>query len=150
MTMFIDIDINNTIFRKLTIHDYDSFLILINDFRNTSFTKERFIEIFNNSSLHSDIYILEYNNTLIATATLLYETKFIFNTCIVGHIEDVCIKTEYRKHGLGKYIISKVVDIAKENKCYKVTLDCADDNVDFYIKCNFEKRGNQMTVFFGL
>jgi glucosamine-phosphate N-acetyltransferase len=47
-------------------------------------------------------------------------------------------------------MLSKLVSIAKEKKCYKVTLDCADTNVTFYEKCNFEKRGNQMTVFFGV
>jgi glucosamine-phosphate N-acetyltransferase len=138
------------IFRKLTIHDYHSFLALINDFRESTFTEEEFVENLNTIMQSSEIYVVESNNTLIATGTIIYETKFIFNICKLAHIEDVCVKMEHRGQGLGKYILSKLVSVAKERKCYKVTLDCADTNVAFYEKCNFEKRGNQMTVFFGL
>jgi glucosamine-phosphate N-acetyltransferase len=141
---------DSVIFRKLTINDYQSFLLLIKDFRATSFTKEMFIENLNKIMHSSDIYIVEYQNQLIATGTIIYETKFIFNICTLAHIEDICVKIEYRNQSLGKYIVNKLVDIAKENKCYKVTLDCADTNIAFYEKCNFEKRGNQMTVFFGI
>ena len=138
------------IFRKLTVDDYNLFLALINDFRETIFTKEEFIENLNTILQSSEIYVVESNNKLIATGTIMYETKFIFNICQLAHIEDVCVKKEHRGQGLGKYMLSKLVCIAKDKKCYKVTLDCADTNVSFYEKCNFEKRGNQMTVFFGV
>jgi len=141
--------LENITFRKLSVNDYYSFLDLIRDFRDTNFTKDIFIDTLHKNMLNSDIYVAEYNNTLIATGTIIYETKFIFNICTLAHIEDICVKKEYRQMGLGKYIVSKLVDVAKQNKCYKVTLDCADNNVAFYEKCNFEKRGNQMTVFFG-
>ena len=139
--------LENTIFRKLTVNDYDQFLPLIRDFRDTSFTEDEFTNILYNM-VNSDIYVIEYNNTLIATGTIIYETKFIFNICILAHIEDVCVKKEYRNQNVGKYFITKLIDVAKENKCYKVTLNCTDYNVPFYEKCNLEKRGNQMTVFF--
>jgi len=138
------------IFRKLTIHDYHSFLALINDFRESTFTEEEFVENLNTIMQNSEIYVVESNNTLIAIGTIIYETKFIFNICKLAHIEDVCVKMEYRGQGLGKYILSKLISVAKERKCYKVTLDCADTNMAFYEKCNFEKRGNQMTIFFGI
>lgn len=138
------------IFRKLTVDDYDTFLALINDFRETAFTKEEFAENLNTILQSSEIYVVESNNKLIATGTIMYETKFIFNICQLAHIEDICVKKEHRDQGIGKYMLSKLVTVAKEKKCYKVTLDCADTNVAFYEKCNFEKRGNQMTVFFGI
>jgi glucosamine-phosphate N-acetyltransferase len=141
---------DSLIYRKLTIDDYQSFLLLIKDFRATTFTEEMFVENLNKIMHSSDIYVVEYQNQLIATGTIIYETKFIFNICTLAHIEDICVKIEYRNQSLGKYIVNKLVNIAKENKCYKVTLDCADTNIAFYEKCNFEKRGNQMTVFFGI
>lgn len=136
------------IFRKLKINDYEEFLSLINDFRKTYFTKEDFIKNFYFISQSSDIYVLEYNNKLIACGKLLYERKYINNICTLGHIEDVCVKEGYRKYGLGKLIITKIVERSKENGCYKVTLNCLDYNVAFYKKCNFEKSGNQMTIYF--
>jgi glucosamine-phosphate N-acetyltransferase len=132
--------------RKLTIDDYDSFLIMINEFRQTSFTKEEFVDILNKIKLNSDIWVIEYNNTIIGTATIIYEYKFIFNICKLAHIEDVCIKNEFRKKGLGKMIVQYLVDQAIKNDCYKISLDCSNDNVMFYEACGFEKRANQMTI----
>jgi glucosamine-phosphate N-acetyltransferase len=140
---------DHLIFRKVTSQDYKAYQSIINDFRETTFTESQFQETLCYCDQYSDIMILEYKNRFIATATIVYEKKFIFNICTLAHIEDVCVTPEYRKYGLGKLMINKLVDMAKEKKCYKVTLDCADHNIDFYAKCNFEKRGNQMTIYFG-
>lgn len=45
-------------------------------------------------------------------------------------------------------IIEDLVVLGKEAGCYKVTLECSDDNVGFYTKCGFERKGNQMSVYF--
>lgn len=141
-------DISLISFRKLKLNDYKQFLHLINDFRETYFTEEMFINSYYFISQSSDIYVIEYNNELIASGKLLYDRKYIHNICTLGHIEDVCVKKEYRKEGLGKYLINKIVERAKENGCYKVSLNCLDFNVDFYKKCKFEKTGNEMTIYF--
>lgn len=36
------------------------------------------------------------------------------------------------------------MDQAKEVGCYKVILDCSEDNVNFYQKCGFTKKEVQM------
>ena len=137
------------VFRKVTPQDYAAYRLIINDFRETIFTEAQFQETLRYCDAYSDIMVLEYQNRLIATATIVYERKFIFNICTLAHIEDVCVAPDFRKYGLGRVIVTKLVEMAKEKGCYKVTLDCADHNVGFYEKCNFEKRGNQMTVYFG-
>jgi glucosamine-phosphate N-acetyltransferase len=135
-------------FRELTTSDYSRYYPLINDFRPTSFTEEQFTETFNSLSPHIKIYVLEDNNELLATATVIYETKFIFNICKLAHIEDVCVKKEYRAKGLGKLIVQHCIDVAKDNNAYKLTLDCAETNIRFYEKCGLEVRGTQMTKLF--
>jgi glucosamine-phosphate N-acetyltransferase len=132
--------------RKLTEEDYDSFYELIRDFRETTFSKEQFCTLLAKIQLSSDIYVIEHNHQLIATGTICYEYKFIFNTCCLAHIEDVCVKKEYRGQGYGKQIVQTLIQVAKEKGCYKVTLDCSDANIAFYEKCQFEKRGNQMSM----
>jgi glucosamine-phosphate N-acetyltransferase len=139
---------DHIVFRKVTPQDYIAYQSIINDFRETSFTETQFQETLRYCDAYSDIMVLEYKNRLIATATIVYERKFIFNICTLAHIEDVCVTPDFRKYGLGKLLVTKLVEMAKEKGCYKVTLDCADHNVDFYTKCNFEKRGNQMTIYF--
>lgn len=137
---------DNIVIRNLQLSDYDSFLRLINDFRETTFTKDQFEETLNTTRKSSDIIVFEYNGELIGTGTLIYEHKFIFNICCLGHIEDVCIKSEFRGRGLGKLIVKHLVTLAQNKKCYKVVLDCSDGNRGFYEKCAFEKRGNQMSM----
>ena len=66
--------------------------------------------------------------------------------CKLAHIEDVCVKKEYRSKGLGKLIIDFCINEAMNQNAYKVSLDCADSNIGFYKKCGFERRGNQMTI----
>jgi glucosamine-phosphate N-acetyltransferase len=139
---------NSRICRPLTTNDYTSFLALISQFRPTTFTKEQFCEALARISLSSEIYVIEQDGSLVATATVMYETKYIFNICTLAHVEDVCVAETERGKGLGKELMRHIVAIAKSKGCYKVTLDCADSNVDFYTTCNFEKRGHQMTVFF--
>ena len=134
--------------RKLTLLDYTQYIPLINDFRNTHFTEEKFKKIFNEIAKSSEIWVIEENNKLIATATIQYEYKFIFNTCILAHVEDVCLKKEYLNTVLVKKIVKFLLEKAQEKGAYKITLDCAEGNIKFYEKCGFEKRGQQMTVLF--
>ena len=136
------------LFRRLTHRDYLSYLSLIRDFRDTTFTEEQFCSTLDTIFKTSDIIVLEEAGELIACGTLIYETKFIHNISKVGHIEDVCIKKEHRGKQLGKKLITYMTQIAKENGCYKVTLYCEDCNVDFYRKCNFKCVGNQLIVDF--
>lgn len=138
--------INNIIIRKVKPNDFNSFFKLINDFRETSFTIEQFEDTLNTINNSSDIIVLEYNNELIGTGTIIYEYKFIYNICCLAHIEDVCIKKEFRNKGLGQSLINELIKLSKIKKVYKITLDCSDLNIEFYKKCKFEKRGNQMSM----
>lgn len=133
------------IIRKLNEFDYENFLELIKDFRDTMFSEIKFKEILNNIDSYSDIWVIELDKKLIATGKIIYETKFIFNICKCAHIEDVCTKKEYRGKGYGKKLIDFLVEQAKENKCYKINLVCNAQTVEFYKKSFFEDRGVHMS-----
>jgi glucosamine-phosphate N-acetyltransferase len=130
-------------FRTLQHGDYLSYLSLIRDFRETTFTHEQFCSTLDTMVKTSDIIVIEEDSKLIACGTLLYETKLIHNISKVGHIEDVCIKKGHRGKQLGRQLIAYMVNVAKEKGCYKVTLYCEEDNVEFYKKCNFTCAGHQ-------
>jgi glucosamine-phosphate N-acetyltransferase len=129
-------------FRPIVSDDYPKYLSLINEFRPTDFTKEQFVETLAKIHASSEIWVYEKNNELLATGTIIYEHKFIFNTCIYAHIEDICVKATHRRQGLGKRLIQHLIKQASH--CYKITLDCADNNIHFYESCGLEHRGNQM------
>jgi glucosamine-phosphate N-acetyltransferase len=133
------------IIRELLESDYYNYIELINDFRETLFTKDEFISKLKYINNYSYIYVIEQDFKLIATATLIIEQKFIYNCSKLAHIEDVCVKKEYRKQGFGKILINKVIEEAKLKGCYKVTLDCSESNSLFYISTGFEVRGLQLS-----
>ena len=95
------------------------------------------------------IYVIEntLTNTIIASGTLLIEQKIIHNCSKVGHIEDIIIDQDYRGMKLGKRIIQHLVEKAKAIKCYKIILDCNEDNVEFYRKLGFETNSVHMAMY---
>ena len=98
-----------------------------------------------NKNIYNNIYVayLIDNNVekLIGCITLFIEDKIIHNGGKVGHIEDVVIDEKYRGKGIGKILIDYVISIAKDAKCYKVILDCDEENVGFYQKSGFKTKG---------
>ncbi len=131
-------------FRQLTIDDYEDYLTLINEFRKTSFTREQFVSTLKYIQQTGDIWVGMENDDMIATATIFYEKKLIFDTCVLAHVEDVCVHSSKRGMGYGKLLIKFLLNQAKEHNSYKFTLDCSDSNVGFYESCGLSKRGNQM------
>ena len=129
-------------FRKLQLNDYSKYLDMINEFRPTTFSEDLFKETLNKINTSSEIWIYEKDNMFLATGTIIYEYKYLFNVCKYAHIEDVCIRTSYRRKGLGKLLMKHLINQARD--CYKITLVCADENKAFYESCGLENRGNQM------
>ena len=97
---------------------------------------------------NNHIFVMETDNTIIGSATCFIETKLIHNFGKVAHIEDVIISQNNQGKGLGKNLIEYCIQFAKKNKFYKIILDCNDNNVIFYEKCNFERKGNMMAKYF--
>jgi glucosamine-phosphate N-acetyltransferase len=131
--------------RQLTAADYTSYKILINDFRETYFTEEQFIQFVNQLHPFNEIWVIEKDGELIATGTIIFEQKLIHNMGILSHIEDICVIKGLRSHGFGKQIVEHLILRSRERGAYKITLDCNEVNEQFYIKCGLEKRGVQMS-----
>lgn len=140
-------------FRKLEYTDYyKDYLKLLSQLtecnqENVSyFDFCRKLDRIEESNIH--IYVCEKDKKIIATATLVLEHKFIHDLSIVGHVEDVVVDKNHRGNDLGKNIILHLVQLAKENGCYKIILDCNTDNIGFYIKCGFQIKGLEMAMYF--
>jgi glucosamine-phosphate N-acetyltransferase len=94
------------------------------------------------------VYVIEYQNRIIGSGSLLIEPKFIHGHSLVGHIEDIIIDKEYRGKGLGRTLIEKLTSVAKSTGCYKVILNCNQNNVPFYEKLGFSKNEVKMNIYF--
>lgn len=145
--------IENYTICKLVANDYDNFYKLINEFRPTEFSRPLFEKILTEmSQSNTEIWTIEYTNTdqttsLVATGTIIYETKFIHNCGMCAHIEDICVQEAYRKHGFGSILMRHLVEMAKLKGAYKIILDCSEELEGFYSKHGFHKNGIQMANY---
>ena len=57
------------------------------------------------------------------------------------------VHSDFRGKGLGKILIDKCIGYAKLQKCYKIILDCSEQNCRFYENCGFTKKENQMVLY---
>ena len=145
-------DVNNLIFRNIEYDDFDKgYMDLMFEFTNYNYpiTKEQFINFITTNTNYKIVVI--YSNTekrIIGAGTIILLYKIHNNP--IGQIEDVIISEKYRKNGLGKQIIDKLIDIGKkEYKCYKIILNCLEKNIKFYQNCGFITTGVEMKLLEG-
>ena len=138
-------------FRLLQLDDYyKGFLQLLEQLTTVDANNISFEEFKNQyNKMQSTVYVIydTQNDTIIGTGSLLIEHKFIHKLGSVGHIEDIVIDKNYRNNGLGKKIIDTLINIAKNNGCYKVILDCDIKNTTYYEHIGFLNKGNYMAIY---
>lgn len=93
------------------------------------------------------IYVAVQNDEVIGTACLQLDYKFIHNCSRAGRIEDVSTRKGYEGQGVASAIIEKLIEVAKENSCYKITLACRDHLKPFYEKFGFEAKSHDMKIY---
>ena len=92
------------------------------------------------------IAVAEIDGMIVGSATLLIESKFIHNGSRVGHIEDVVVSQDFQGKKIGKNIMDYLIEIAKEQGCYKTILNCTDDIKPFYQKLGFKQVASELRL----
>nr|XP_009775603.1 PREDICTED: glucosamine 6-phosphate N-acetyltransferase [Nicotiana sylvestris] len=141
--------------RKLEISDKEKgFIELLKQLTVCdSVTDEKFKERFEEISKYGDEHIIcviedVKSGKLVATGSVFIEKKFVRNCGKAGHIEDVVVDSSTRGMQLGKRIVEYLANHAYSMGCYKVILDCTEENRLFYEKCGFKKKEIQMVKYF--
>ncbi len=103
-------------------------------------------EIFEKISSNSNhfIYVAILDGRVVGSTSMLIEPKFIHNGGNVAHIEDVVVSKDYQGKGIGEMLMRTLLDLAKDNNCYKTILDCTDEVKPFYEKIGFKITSNGM------
>ncbi|KAK9867712.1 hypothetical protein WJX84_008139 [Apatococcus fuscideae] len=143
---------DHMILRRLEIQDADrGFMTLLGQLTSApDVSRGEFEEQYNareQQACHTLVIEDTKSGQIVGTASLLIERKFIRGCSKAGHIEDVVVDASYRGQQLGRRLIEALVAMARTIGCYKVILDCAKDNADFYTKCSFEEKGVEMAQY---
>ena len=139
-------------FRNLQKNDFNlgylDLLSQLTEVNKNNISFEKFSNFIDKLGENHKIIIIINNNKIIATGTLLIENKIIHSISKVGHIEDIVVDSNSKGLGIGKQIVTYLTNLAKENNCYKVILNCSDYNIGFYQKCGYQKKETQMVKYF--
>jgi glucosamine-phosphate N-acetyltransferase len=135
-------------FRRLEKGDYDkNYLELLKQLTAVGdISREKYETAFD--KMGAQVWVVEFEGKIIASVSLLLEQKIIHECGIVGHLEDVVVDRDYRKYGLGKFIIERIIKIARERGCYKLIGDCKSELLGFYEKNGFESKCVQISIYF--
>lgn len=138
--------------RNLKEDDYDKKyheLLSILTHQPESQTREDFILFVAGLSENHQVLVIEDVEThrIVATITLLFEKKAIHGGSKILHVEDVIVHPQSQKSGLGRKLMEKAVQTAREMGCYKIILDCILENVGFYTANGFHQKQVQMSLY---
>lgn len=89
------------------------------------------------------INVIEYNERIISTCTLVIIKNLTHGGRPFGIIENVITKAEYRGKGYGKKLLRETIAYAKNVGCHKVMLQTRREEkyiLDFYLKCGFSDK----------
>jgi len=136
------------IIRKLKKDDIQNgFLTTLDSLRQASnIETKKAEEIFEKISINPNhiIAVAEVEGKIVGATTLLIEPKFIHDGGLVGHIEDVVVDKNYQGQRIGEKIMKYLLEIAKNQGCYKTILDCTEDVKSFYEKLGFKHAANEL------
>jgi len=123
--------------RHINNTDYINFTKLT----NLNINKDLYNLFVSNLNQNSHIIVIyEKDNEILATGTLLIETKLTYNISYLGHIENIFVNEKKRNNGIGKKIVEYLISYAKEKGCYRIDLACEEKFINFYKEAGFNKQ----------
>ena len=93
------------------------------------------------------VKVNEYNE-ILGTITILLEQKIIHNGGMVAHVEDLVVDKVCRNQQIGKQLLEYAIVFARQQKCYKIILNCDETVQGFYEKCGFQNKNKEMSIYF--
>ena len=138
------------IIRKATSDDVSQIVLLLDDTakihaetRPDVFKAKTIEEIKNNLEEmlidENNIILLSEDNQIINGIIICkirnIENHINLKNAKVLWISEICVNKEYRRNGIGSALIEKAKEIAKENNCVRLELNCWElnkDTIKFY------------------
>tara|TARA_B100001769_G_C22078540_1_gene580976 strand:+ start:13 stop:435 length:423 start_codon:yes stop_codon:yes gene_type:complete len=129
---------SKVIFRNIERKDLDQVFPLLNQLKNidtSTVDKDKaWSDFINNTSSNSVVAI--YNDKIVAYGSIVIENKVRGE--VAGHIEDIVVDSEVRGKMIGVSLIKQLIKVAKNKGCYRITLFCKENLINFYARNGFE------------
>jgi glucosamine-phosphate N-acetyltransferase len=139
-------NIKNISVRAIKQNDMEAVIELLQSISEFKPSKSDFLPIWvsfsGQTNVHSLVAIMD--DQVVGYGSIVIEKKIRGGK--MGHIEDIVSHPLFKKKGIGKSVLEALFDIAKENDCYKVGLQCKEHNIDFYQKCGYKLSGVAMQI----
>ncbi len=123
-------------FRELSIGDIDAIVRIEHSSFETPWSRRQFEDEFNNRDLTLPVGA-ECNGRLIAYAFLW----IILDEC---HLANIAVDPEWRRKGIGRALMGRTIEIARERNCVKMMLEVRKSNrsaIALYEQSGFHKVG---------
>ena len=125
-------------FRPIKEEDISQVFILLNQLKKMDLEnidkKKAWDNFSSNTSSNSIVGV--YDNKIVAYGSVVIENKIRGE--IAGHIEDIVVDEEVRGKMLGVLLIKELVEVAKRKGCYRITLFCKEELINFYSRNGFK------------
>lgn len=106
------------------------------------YTDSELLDIINNPQ--TPVFVAVFNQEVVGYAFCIFQQHISHNILTdikTLYIDDLCVDENIRGQHIGKAIYEHVLNFAKENGCYNVTLNVwtlNDDAMKFYEKCGLK------------
>ena len=129
---------SKVIFRNIEKKDLDQVFVLLNQLKqieiDTIDKDKAWSDFINNTSSNSVVGL--YNNKIVAYGSVVIENKVRGE--VAGHIEDIVVDSEVRGKMIGVSLIKELIKVAENKGCYRITLFCKENLINFYSRSGFE------------
>jgi len=136
-------------FRKLQRKDYYSFAPLVKHEYSSDLTRGEYNSFLNSLQDNHEIWVM-YNveDRIIASGSILFETKLNPKQCMFAHVQDILIANGHQPEKMGKEICTFLLQYAKHKGCSKTFLNCPKDYISFFEKRTVNEKNRQFVYYY--
>ncbi len=127
---------NNTKIKLMSVDDIEGVMIVENLSFEIPWSKDAFFQEITKNEF-AVYYVALVSDVIVGYAGF-------WKICDEGHITNVAVHPDYRRNGIAKKLVTKLINYAKKNEIEKMTLEVRTGNtaaIELYSKFGFKPGG---------